>query len=142
MAQIQRRWSTKRQFRILAMIFGVALIYLLPFFAMPGLAAIYLKIDGIEGESTSSAFPKMIEVYSLQFNAGRAISKQSGNSNRTSSAPTFSEIIITKGMDKSSVPLFKESVIGASGKSGVLYFTQTGEGNEVSYYEIALTNAL
>lgn len=142
MAKIQRLWSTKRQFRILAVIFGVALIYLLPFFAVPGFAAIYLKIDGIAGESMSQLHPNTIELSSVQFGVGRSISSPAGGATRTASPASVSEITVTKTMDKASVPLFKEAVIGQVGKNAVIYFTRNGFDQEETYYEIGLTNVL
>ncbi|MBA4150655.1 MAG: type VI secretion system tube protein Hcp [Verrucomicrobia bacterium] len=143
MATIQRLWSTKRRFRILAAIFGVALIYLLPFLAMPGFAAIYLKLEGIDGESTSLAFPKMIQVDSVQWGSGRGISMPKAGGDREVSAASVSEINLSKPMDKASLPIFREAVAGQTGKAATIYFTSTaGGGQETAYYEITLSDVL
>ena len=59
--------------------------------------AIYLEIEGIEGNITAKGYEKMIEVSSFNWGVGRAISQNAGRmANREASRPSISEITLTK----------------------------------------------
>lgn len=104
--------------------------------------AIYLKYDGIDGEATHQDHQKWIDIQSLQFGFGRAISTPTGSAaNREASQPSVSEIVFTKGMDASSPKLFTEAVTGNKGKTVNIDLVSTGSpGNTYATY--TLTNAL
>jgi type VI secretion system secreted protein Hcp len=90
--------------------------------------AIYVKYDGIDGEVTQQGHEKWIEVHSFQFGVGRGISTPVGSAkNRESSAPSVSEVVITKEMDSASTELFKQSTAGADGKKVEIVFFSTGD---------------
>ena len=68
---------------------------------------IYMKIDGINGEVTAAGYEKWIDVGSLQFGVGRAISTPvGGGSKREAGHPSISEITLSKTFDNSSIELF------------------------------------
>lgn len=104
--------------------------------------AIYVKYDGIDGEATHENHKKWIDVQSMQFGIGRAISTPSGSTaNREASEPSVSEITLTKLMDSSSPKLFVESATGNAGKKVEIHLVSTGSpGN--TYGEYTLTNSL
>jgi type VI secretion system secreted protein Hcp len=104
--------------------------------------AIYLKYDGIDGEATHDSHKKWIDVHSLSFGIGRAISTPSGSAaNREASEPSVSEVVITKLMDSASPKLMVESATGAAGKTVKIDLVSTGSpGN--TYVTYTLTNAL
>ncbi|CBS86350.1 Hcp family type VI secretion system effector [Azospirillum lipoferum] len=104
--------------------------------------AIYVKYDGIDGEATHETHKKWLDVSSLQWGVGRAISTPSGSTaNREASEPSVSEVTITKQMDSSSPKFFVESCTGAIGKKVQIHLVTTGSpGN--TYAEYTLTNAL
>lgn len=104
--------------------------------------AIYLKYDGIDGEATHENHKKWIDIGSMQFGIGRAISTAAGSTaNREASEPSVSEITITKTMDASSPKLFVESATGNAGKKVEIHLVSTGSpGN--TYAEYTLTNTL
>jgi len=104
--------------------------------------AIYVKYDGIDGEATQEEHKKWLDVSSIQWGVGRAISTTSGSTaNREASEPSVSEVTLTKLMDSSSPKLFTESVTGAAGKTVVIHLVTTGSPGK-TYAEYTLTNAL
>ncbi|MGH7199066.1 MAG: type VI secretion system tube protein Hcp, partial [Planctomycetaceae bacterium] len=77
--------------------------------------AAYLKYGKIKGESQAEGHKDWIEIGSLQFGAGRGISTPVGTSSkREASAPSISEITVTKMMDSTSTSLFYEAVVGVA----------------------------
>ena len=104
--------------------------------------AIYLKIDGIDGNVTAKGHEKWIELDKISFGNGRAITSAmpGSQSNREASIPSFSEIRISKRMDETSPKFFTESCIGKSKKIEI-HLCKTGESVE-SYMEYTFTDAL
>ncbi len=104
--------------------------------------AIYLKYEGIDGEATQQDHTKWIDIQSLQFGFGRAITTPTGSTaNREASQPSVSEVTVVKMMDASSPKLFTESVTGNAGKTVNIDLVSTGSpGN--TYAQYTLTNAL
>ncbi len=104
--------------------------------------AIYVKYEGIDGEATHDKHKKWLDVSSIQWGVGRAISTPAGSTaNREASEPSVSEVTITKMMDCSSPKFFTESCVGAVGKKVEIHLVTTGSpGN--TYAEYTLTNAL
>ncbi len=104
--------------------------------------AVYLKYEGIDGEATHEKHTKWIEVQSLQFGVGRGISTPTGGAtNRESSQPSVSEVVITKMLDNSSTALFAESVTGTVGKKVEIHLVNTGDPGD-TYVEYTLTDSL
>ncbi len=105
---------------------------------------IYMQIDGIKGSVTETKHKDWIQLNSFQWGVGRAISSPVGNtSDRESSAPSLSEISVTKELDIASVGLFHMSLGGAEGKDVTLDFVQTGtkEAGRV-YLQLKLSQVL
>jgi type VI secretion system secreted protein Hcp len=104
--------------------------------------AIYLKYDGIDGEATHQDHQKWIDISSMQFGIGRAISTPAGSTaNREASEPSVSEVTLSKQMDGASPKLFTESATGNVGKTVKIDLVSTGSpGN--TYVTYTLTNAL
>ncbi|MFP5348580.1 MAG: type VI secretion system tube protein Hcp, partial [Gammaproteobacteria bacterium] len=64
--------------------------------------AIYLKFGNVKGNVTADGFAGQIAVGSVSFGVSRNVSMEAGNlSNRESSKPNLSEIVITKVADNS-----------------------------------------
>ncbi|MBM3546262.1 MAG: type VI secretion system tube protein Hcp [Alphaproteobacteria bacterium] len=104
--------------------------------------AIYMKYEGIDGEATHENHKKWLDINSLQWGMGRAISTKAGAStNREASEPSVSEVTITKLMDSASPKFFTESCTGAAGKKVEIHLVTTGSpGN--TYAEYTLTDGL
>ena len=103
---------------------------------------IYMDFDGIKGEATQEDHKQWIDVMSLQWGAGRAISTTAGSAaNREASEPHLSDVIITKTFDASSTDLFVNSCTGNEGKTVKIELTTTGSPSN-TYCVYTLTNAL
>jgi type VI secretion system secreted protein Hcp len=108
--------------------------------------AAYLKYDAIKkGESKAKGHEGdkgWIEIGSVQFGVGRGISTPVGTSSkREASAPSISEITITKSMDSTSPLFFQEAVIGKAVTAKV-DLVETGSDQLNTYLEVTLTNAM
>lgn len=105
--------------------------------------AIYVNWKDIKGSVTAKGFEKQIEVDSFGFGVGRAIAMEAGNmSNRESSAPSISEISISKTMDNSATALFKESLTGPKGKKVEINFVRTGSDKVIKFVSYELHDVL
>lgn len=105
--------------------------------------AIYLKLDGVEGEVTTKGFEKQIELLSFSFGANRNIrAARRTDKNRESDEPNISEVTLLKRWDPtSSSKLFEETVAGKLNHTATLTFTTTSDGSVEKYLEIELTDA-
>jgi type VI secretion system secreted protein Hcp len=105
--------------------------------------AIFLKYGSIKGETTQSTHSEWIEVNSFQFGVGRGISSGvGGGSKREASAPSVSEIVVTKTFDISS-PLLLKDAIGGKAVEAKIELTQTdNSGKHIAFQKYILTNTL
>jgi len=105
--------------------------------------AIFLKYGALKGEVTQETHKEWIEVNSLQWGVGRGIgSGVGGGSLREATAPSVSEVTISKIMDISSPLLLKEA-IGGKAVTVKIELTQTdASGKHVSFQKYILTNTL
>lgn len=105
---------------------------------------IYMKFldDSIKGDVTADGHAEWMELNSLQFGVGRGIGSPTGNAkNREASAPSVSEVTVSRGADKASVNLFQEALVG-TGKNLQIDFVRTNAGTLVTYCVITLTNVM
>ena len=103
--------------------------------------AIYLKIDGIDGDVTAEGHEGWIECESMQWGVGRGITTPTGSAQeRESSAPSVSEVTVATAMNKATPLLFTEACVGKS-KLVKLDLVQTGEALE-TYMSYELGNSL
>lgn len=105
--------------------------------------AIYIKYGDLKGEVTATGYENWMEVSSLQWGVGRGISAGTGGgSKREATAPSVSEVTVTKTMDGIS-PLMLKEAIGGDAKTVKIEMTQTdGAGKHVAYQKYILTNTL
>jgi type VI secretion system secreted protein Hcp len=103
--------------------------------------AIYLHVEGLEGDVTAAGHEGWIECESFQWGVGRGITTPTGSSQeRESTAPSVSEVTILKNMDKCTPKLFEQSCVGTS-KLVKIDLVQTGEQLE-TYMAYELTDSL
>jgi len=104
--------------------------------------AIYMKMDGVKGQSQTEGHKDEVTLESFQFGASRNIASSAKNANREASAPSLSEVTVTKSQDASSSDLLKLSFAG-EGKKAVFSFTKAGTDGKVQVYmTITLENCL
>ena len=99
--------------------------------------------DGaLKGDVTEGGHKQWIEVNSFQWGVGRGISSPTGGSaDRESSAPSISEIVVTKPQDISSVGLLTEAYQG-DGVKVQLDFCRTNKDQMQVYLTIELENVM
>jgi type VI secretion system secreted protein Hcp len=106
---------------------------------------IYMEFDGIKGHITMQGHEKWIELQSFQWGVGRHISTPMGSGqDREASAPSISEVVVTKVLDAADTGLLSEALSG-EGKLVKIHHCRTGKSaNEPpqSYLEYELENTL
>ncbi|HUD62057.1 MAG TPA: type VI secretion system tube protein Hcp [Acetobacteraceae bacterium] len=103
--------------------------------------SIYMNWDGAPGAVTTKGFEKWIEVSSFQWGVGRNIgSAARGSKTREASEPHFSEIVVTKVLDKATTKLFTEAVAGDLSKTVKFKFTTTTKDKVDTYLAFELSD--
>ncbi len=105
---------------------------------------IYMNYNSlaVKGDATATGWVGWIELNSFQFGVGRGISSPTGGSaDRESSAPSLSEITVTKDQDTSTGPLLTEALQG-EGVTVIIDFVKTSSGQLTKYMEYTLTNTM
>jgi type VI secretion system secreted protein Hcp len=106
---------------------------------------IYVKYGDIKGDVTAEGHKGSdgwVEVNSFQWGVGRGIcSPTGGGSDRESSAPSISEIVVTKSMDISSYRWLEEALVG-EGVAATIHFCKTDKGKLETYASYDLTNCM
>jgi type VI secretion system secreted protein Hcp len=104
--------------------------------------AIYMNFTGIQGDVTETKHTTWIELNSCQFGVGRGISSTVGSSaERESTAPSISEITVTKENDIASGKLMQEALSG-HGQTVQIDFTRTFKDSQEIYLTLTLTNTI
>lgn len=104
--------------------------------------AIYMQMDKIKGNVTAEGHKEWIELSSFQMGVGRAISTAVGKAkDREASAPSISEITVSKIMDESSPFLFQEATVGQA-KKVTIDFVTTGASKIETYLQYVLENCM
>ena len=103
---------------------------------------IYMNDDGVTGDVTAGGHEKWIELNSFQWGVGRGISSPTGASaDRESSAPSVSEIVVTKSTDLASPKLLNEAYQG-EGVKVEIDFCKTDAGVLEVYMKYTLEDAM
>lgn len=103
--------------------------------------AIYLKLDGCDGSTTTKGFEKQMELHSFQWGAGVGVGSPRGG-DRTTSEASVSEISVTKTMDKASENLFKNLLQGNAIAKGEINFTSAVKGTSIAYGTLKLEDVI
>jgi type VI secretion system secreted protein Hcp len=105
--------------------------------------AIFVKYGAENGEATAEGYEKWMEVGSFQWGIGRGISAGvGGGSKREATAPSVSEITITKTMDAADPWLLKEAIGGAAVEVKIDLTQTDNDGHHVAYQKYILSNTL
>jgi len=106
---------------------------------------IYIKYGDIKGDVTAEGHKGAegwVEVNSFQFGVGRGISSPTGGSDdREATAPSVSEVTISKPMDKSSVSWLEEALWG-EGKEVTIDFVKTDKDKLETYAQYILSDTM
>lgn len=103
---------------------------------------IYMKYAALKGDVTADGHKDWIELNSMQWGVGRGISSPTGASaDRESSAPSISEITVTKAQDVSTIALLNEAYQG-EGVDVTIDLCKTDKGKLETYLSYILTNCM
>ena len=102
--------------------------------------AIYIKFGDVEGGVTEDKHKGWIEVNSFQFEVARAVSSGAGGQTRESTAPSISEIVVSKVNDIASPKLYEDSLAGTFDTPVTIEMTQTTKKATETYLKIELTD--
>jgi type VI secretion system secreted protein Hcp len=103
---------------------------------------IYMNYNDIKGDVTASGHEGWVELNSFQWGVGRGISSPTGASaDRESSAPSVSEITVTKDNDVASTKLLNEAYQG-EGQKVKIDFCKTDKGNLEVYLQLELEDCM
>lgn len=97
-------------------------------------SAMYLLIDGIEGDTESRNHPNEIEVQSYTL----PMSRTGGESGTRLSAPQFAPLVVHKGLDRATPRLMESFARGTHHPEAVLSLETVGDGNRVDFATITL----
>lgn len=104
---------------------------------------LFLKIDGIEGESQKKGHEKEIDIISFNFGAAQHGSFHTGGAGGGSGKAEIRDISITKEVDKSSPKLFSACASGRHIKEVIIYSQKaSGDRESLVYYKIKLEDVI
>jgi type VI secretion system secreted protein Hcp len=103
----------------------------------------YLKLDGIEGESTRTGAEKQIALHSWSW-GGSQTTTVAGTGGSGAGKVSLGDFTVTKHFDKSSPALFKSLCSGTHIKTGVFQAIKAGAGDKpflkISFEEMFITS--
>jgi type VI secretion system secreted protein Hcp len=105
---------------------------------------IYLKLEGIDGESEESGYEKQIEMLSVSWGVSKPHSFHYGSGGSSAGNPTASDVSVMKMYDKASPTLFQYCTIGKTIPTATLTFTKPAGDNQtkLEYLVVTLTDVL
>lgn len=104
---------------------------------------LFLKIDGIEGESQKKGHEKEIDIISFNFGASQHGSFHTGGAGGGAGKAEIRDISITKEVDRSSPKLFSACASGKHIKEVIIYSQKAGDDkNALVYYKIKLEDVI
>ena len=99
----------------------------------------FLKLEGIKGESSDKRHSGDFEISSFSFGGGNTQAHGSGGG---AGKTSFSSFTITKTLDKASPLLQKAAITGQHYKEAVIYFGRKSSKGQPDYLEVKLDNVL
>lgn len=107
---------------------------------IPGIAraALYLKLDGIDGEATAQGHEKWIELNSFSF----GVSVPSSSSGAGAGKARFSDLVVTQLQDSSTPKEFEDLVKGTHIATGILDLVSTSAGEPFTYFKYTFNDIL
>jgi type VI secretion system secreted protein Hcp len=103
----------------------------------------FIWFENVKGESQDARHKDWIEISSFQWGVGRGISSPSGGrASRESSAPSVSEIVVTKHVDSSSPKLSQLFSDGHQAGQRAIIAVRKAGGKQQDFLTISLYNVL
>jgi type VI secretion system secreted protein Hcp len=104
---------------------GLALVYFLPFLSLDGAVDMFLRLNGIEGESVDKAYPKQIEILAWSWGASNSGTTHLGGGGGTGKA-NVQDMSLIKYVDKASPALLLKVLNGGHIPDGTLTVRKAG----------------
>lgn len=104
-------------------------------------AGVYIKFDGIDGESKSADHKDWIDVMSFNQGIHNPKAGASGATRKRSTAE-FSDLVVVKELDKSSPKLAETVATGRIIPFAILDVTVATDRGELTFYRYELTNVM
>ena len=120
--------------RLGALVFACALLLVVPAGAS---AKAFLELPGVQGESQVLGFEKQIELASFQFGVSNPV--QMGDE-KVKGKPTFSELTVTKRLDRASPALMLRTATMAAFPTARVRVTKSSEAGESTVLRYCFTN--
>jgi len=103
--------------------------------------ALFLKYGSINGDVETSGYEKWIHINSFQWGVGRGISSPVGSSaDREASAPSVSEITVSKEIDVATNKILEDSLGGDMNTEVTIAYATTGKDTVKEFLRYILTN--
>ena len=104
---------------------------------------LFLKIDGIQGESQKDNHKNEIDIISFDFGAVQHGSFHTGGAGGGSGKAEISDIRVQKQVDKASPLLFQACTLGTHIKNVLIYSQKAGNGGSpLTYYAIRMEDVM
>ena len=100
--------------------------------------AIYMKMDGIDGQVTTQGFDKWIELLSTSIGIHRHTTKVAGGGSREGAHPEIQEIHVSKHFDKATPKILQDAVAGTFEKKVEIKWVTTTKDKVDTYFHVEL----
>jgi len=107
------------------------------------LTAIFLKLDGIAGESTAKSHKKEIDVFSYEQGIDQTVFHSGSGGASSAGKARFSPVRFRKNVDLASIPLLLACAQGKLIKDAVFTFTRGASGFQfykVTFHDVLITH--
>ena len=95
--------------------------------------AIFMKFKDIQGESTTEGFKEWTELTSFEFGVGRRIASAGGTSTREGTIANFSEVVVKKVTDGTTVKYFEQAITGPLDRVVEIKMVRVGAGKPEAF---------
>lgn len=102
---------------------------------------IFMEIDDIKGNATTTGYVDQIDIEEFQLNVQNTLNDGSNNS-RTQGTPKFGDIALVKTLDSASVLLFGKLYSGSVIEKITLHFTKIVKNKAVDFMTLELGNCI
>jgi len=102
----------------------------------------YLKLEGVDGESTDAGHEKWIIIESMHFGGNRSIDPGARDAQRARGTTLLSEQTVVRQMDKTSPKLWENMLTGTQFKEVEVHLTQMVNNKQEPYYIAKLKDVI
>lgn len=103
----------------------------------------YLKIEGVEGESTAKGFDKQMEIYSFSWGASNPTTVSAGSSGLSAGRVSVSSFNVMKKTEKASPTLFQACCTGRHFPTAELVMRKAGgEAGQLPFLKYKFTDVM